>query len=289
MAHLSERRFPPLIGQHDRPTLSQAPPPYTTSNGYDQDPFSDTPWFSSLSDPTQTAPIRFPPTLNGYFQWKFTYTFHLGPSGDDKRFAVSTHTTFLRSKQTMILHTGPSDEDPTLASIEGDQSMRDRPSPITIPRAQQPPVVEALHHATPYTRTPPTFAVDVPGPQKRSQREQFEWRTSRGNEISELTGHSAYGWKLVRLSRTVGPGSDNRRQRALGRASDGLEVVAVLARNVSASMTKALKFQFLGSGLDGSMGETWEIMAIMTALQLWYYDTLSATMATTTTAAVVST
>ncbi|PLB53539.1 hypothetical protein P170DRAFT_435147 [Aspergillus steynii IBT 23096] len=271
----SEYGFPLVTGQHDRPAFSQAPPPYTASNESGEDAFSAHHGFSS-------APSRFPATLNGYFQWKFTSTFHLGPSGDDKRFAVSTQTPFLRSKQTTILHAGPSDQDPPLACVEGDQSMRDRACPITI--AGQPPGIEALHHATPYTRTPPTFAVDVRGPEKRPQREQFEWRTSRGNEVRQLTGHSVSGWKLVRLARTVGPGGDHRPHRAFGCASDGREVVAVLARNVSASMTKALKFQFLGSGLDGSMGETWEIMAVITALQLWYYDMLSATMASTTAA-----
>lgn len=284
-----------MTGSYGMSAFSQAPPPYTASNEPGESPFSENHGFSDCSGPVLAAPVRFPPTLNGYFQWKLTSTFHLGPTGDDKRFAVSTHTAFLRSSQTMTLHAGPSDKDPALAFVDGDRSMRDRPCPVTIPQfaagtgSAQEPLIETLYHATPYTRTPPTYSVDVKGPEKSTQREQFEWRTSRGNEIKELTGHSVYGWKLVRLSRTMGPNNGHRKQRAHGCASDGCEVVAVLARNVSASMTKALKFQFLGSGRDGSLGETWEIMALMTALQLWSYDMMSATMASTTTTAVVST
>ncbi|KAI9044812.1 uncharacterized protein KD926_010984 [Aspergillus affinis] len=193
----------------------------------------------------------------------------------------------LRSKQTLILHAGPSDKAPALASIEGGQAMRDRASPVTIPRDQQPPVVEAAPSDAVHARAA-HLRHRRSGPREAHTARAVRMAHSRGNEIWELTGHSVYGWKLVRLSRTVGPGSDNRRQRALGCASDGRGVVAVLARNVSASMTKALKFQFLDSGLDGSMGETWEIMAIMTGLQPWYYDMLSASMATTTTTAVLT-
>jgi hypothetical protein len=37
--------------------------------------------------------VGFPPAMNGYFQWKLTTTFHLGPTAEEKLYAVSTPAT----------------------------------------------------------------------------------------------------------------------------------------------------------------------------------------------------
>ena len=37
-------------------------------------------------------------------------------------------------------------------------------------------------------------------------------------------------------------------------------------------MTKGFRIAFMGTGLTGTLGETWEIVTIASALQLWYLD-----------------
>ena len=37
-------------------------------------------------------------------------------------------------------------------------------------------------------------------------------------------------------------------------------------------MTKGFKFGFLGTGLSGRLGRDWEVMVVMSALQLWNMD-----------------
>lgn len=46
----------------------------------------------------------------------------------------------------------------------------------------------------------------------------------------------------------------------------------MIAHNSSWSMTKGIKFAFLGTGVSGRMGKDWEVMAVMSALQLWNMD-----------------
>lgn len=46
----------------------------------------------------------------------------------------------------------------------------------------------------------------------------------------------------------------------------------MVAHNSSWSMTKGVKFAFLGSGLTGALGEEWEVMVLMSGLQLWGMD-----------------
>lgn len=100
-----------------------------------------------------------------------------------------------------------------------------------------------------------------------------------GNEVKELaTGHS-YGWKLVWLSGPIHSAGGSRKEREMGLASDGTEIVALLAHNASWSMTKGFRFAFLATGLTGTFGETWEIMTVTSASHLWYLDYQGATAA----------
>ncbi|KAK1597119.1 uncharacterized protein LY79DRAFT_508261 [Colletotrichum navitas] len=65
---------------------------------------------------------------------------------------------------------------------------------------------------------------------------------------------NCYGqWKWKQLY-FLGP-------KSFGYSSDGKEVVAVLARSTSWSMTKTYKFAFLGTGLTGTLSEDWETAA----------------------------
>lgn len=119
----------------------------------------------------------------------------------------------------------------------------------------------------------PTYRFETSvGP--KGTRERFEWRKSHGKEIKELATGISYGWKLVRLAEVVAS-ARSRKERDHGSTSDGLEIVALVAHNGSWSMTKGFRFAFMGSGLDGTMGESWEIVVVTTAIQMWLIDIMA--------------
>ena len=122
-------------------------------------------------------------------------------------------------------------------------------------------------------KNPKSFSIEVgDGTAEKPHVEQFEWRQTRGEELKLLSGSKGNeGWKLVRLGRQVAQGesSADGSKRAFGVTSDGLEVVAVCAHKIAVSM-KGAYFCFMNSGLDGSMGERWELAAVLSGLILWY-------------------
>ncbi|KAF7596194.1 hypothetical protein BBP40_002724 [Aspergillus hancockii] len=166
---------------------------------------------------------------------------YLGPSAEKKLFAMSIDVKFSKVRQTLILHS-----------------------------SQESPIVE-VNGITPYKTMAPTFSCPVGRNGKETHREIFQWRSSAGKEIKDLAGYSR-GWKLVRLSQTVDEAGGSRSQRGMGCSSDRREIVAVIAHNTSWSLTKGFQFTFLGSGLSALVGEEWEIMAIITGVQLWAVD-----------------
>ncbi|KAK2034150.1 hypothetical protein LX32DRAFT_648641 [Colletotrichum zoysiae] len=170
------------------------------------------------------ATMRFPPKFNCYGQWKWKQLYSLGPSSDEKLFTVSFNTKLFSKKQMLFLHSGPSDKGPVIAAGQ----------------------VRA-------------FCIEV----RKGVVEEFRWRSSHGDEIKELAGHS-YGWKLVRME------TQQAGQKSFGYSSDGKEVVAVLAHSTSWSMTKGYNFRFLGSGLTGTLGEDWEAAAVISGFSLWH-------------------
>ena len=264
------------------PYADPSPPPYTTyNNTYNppavQVPQYEAPTYNSSTDDSKTlqaATIKFPPTMNGYYQWKFTMTFHLGLSSDERLYAVSTHSTLFSKRHTITLHDGPSDKDPTLATLTGEMYGKNTPFVMTIPTppgTHQHPRVENMTGNNSHNHVSTLFSFELSGPKNGLPRERFEWRTSRGKEIKELANHS-YGWKLVRLSGPASGIGGSRDERDEGFTSDGKEIVAALAHSASWSATKGFTFAFMGSGLTGLLGEKWEIMAVLSAMQLWEKD-----------------
>lgn len=77
----------------------------------------------------------------------------------------------------------------------------------------------------------------------------FEWRSSKSEEVQAL-GSYKRGWKLVWLRK------DGR----------GEEIVAASALNNTMSTKKGLKFGFFNAGLDGTLGDTFHIAAVTTAM-----------------------
>ncbi|OGM47403.1 hypothetical protein ABOM_002634 [Aspergillus bombycis] len=258
-----------------------APPPYSehehNTGSTEQAPQYEAPHFNnSTSDSTrlQAATTKFPPAMNGYMPMKFTPELHLGPSASEKLYFMSIDIQHRKSIQTMILRDGPTDKDPPLASLQSDPYLREKPVSVTFAsqgELQENSIVEPLEGVKPYKRMSPTFSIAVGGNGKDASCEQFQWRSSHGKEIKELAGHTS-GWKLVRLSETVGETGGSRSQRAMGCSSDGKEIVAVIAHNASLSLSKGFKFAFVGSGLTGVLGEKWEIMTLITAVYLWLIE-----------------
>ncbi|KAJ5895716.1 uncharacterized protein N7473_005115 [Penicillium subrubescens] len=263
--------------------MDPSPPPYTEHIQHDQSLEEQIPQYvapaynqsSSDSKSLQHAMAKFPPAMNGYFQWKMTSTFHLGLTAEQKLFAVSVHASVFGNKPSLILYDGPTKEDPVLATLKSDKWGRARPVDLTLPprpHGHHTHAIDLQIVPASTSRVSPTFAFETQGTGKGAGRERFEWRKTHGDEIKELaTGHS-YGWKLVWLSGPIHSAGGSRKEREMGVASDGTEIVALLAHNASWSMTKGFRFAFLATGLNGTFGETWEIMTVTSALHLWYLD-----------------
>lgn len=238
--------------------------------------------------PGPTAPARLlPPTFNGYCSWKSLSTFHLGTSGSHKTHAVKVHDSLFSSKQTLALHAGPTaDQHPVLASAESSGWCRDRDFVVTV-RARAAGGLDTVVRVERVKKGMLSavfrFEVEVGGGGGDGEkdagwgaggRETFEWRSSHGEDVKEVAEGSSYGWKLVRLGdgggvsgmAVAGPSGGH------GVASDGREIVAVVAHNASWSMTKGFRFAFLGSGLTGVFGDAWELVTVASALKLWYKD-----------------
>lgn len=99
---------------------------------------------------------------------------------------------------------------------------------------------------------------------------RFEWPNSRGEEVKDLRPDRG-GWKLVSMAGR----SPTAREPSKGFTSDGFEVVAVVAWNITKSMTKGMKFSFVGRGATGQFGETWEAVVVLMLLQLYELDCMN--------------
>ncbi|KAI0126099.1 hypothetical protein BJ170DRAFT_633806 [Xylariales sp. AK1849] len=247
------------------------PPAYSAAAPIHTQEQSDTK--QSIPDIKPVAHInrQFPPTFNAYYQKKITTTFHLGEHAKEPLYALRTHAGW-SGLPGIVLHNGPSDTDPPLAAA-GNENVWSKHTVVILPPlpgTTEESSNEFMRTNVSWKTITYPFTIDV-GEGQNTRRENFEWRHSRGGEIKELDRHS-WGWKLVRLTaHAPGPGGE-RNERPVGATSDGKEVVAVWARYSGWSLTKAFKFQFLGSGATGEMGERWAVMAVITALRIWYLE-----------------
>ncbi|KXH64922.1 hypothetical protein CNYM01_04191 [Colletotrichum nymphaeae SA-01] len=246
----------------------EAPPPYEekprTSPGPAPPPRGSLEPSSGPAGPSsgpQVVARQFPPAFNVYSQ-SFSRSMLLGEHQSQPFYGMSIHSG-LSSSPPIVLHSGPSDRFPPLASVEyhsfsSRMSITLPPAPIRTPGGG--PIVE-LESKSDFPSWSYLFAIGV-GP-NCERLEQFEWRTSSGEAIAALDGRSR-GWKLVRLAQSVpqnaGPGAF--------RGGDGKEVVAVWT-DAGMSMTKLAKFAFMGSGLTGELGERWAIMAVISGLAIF--------------------
>ncbi|KAL7629520.1 hypothetical protein AAE478_001041 [Parahypoxylon ruwenzoriense] len=235
-----------------------------------------------------SSPYRpFPPVMHARYQWKLTGTFHLcDEKPDDRLFAVSTHTGFSGELPRVMLHHGPSDKHPVLAAAceERPVGKIDKYSPNSViqlpalvPNTDSEELVTEIMqaHTVGETGVGYEFSVEV-GHGDKMTREKFEWRkTKKGSDGEFKEG----GFKLLRLSSRHAQGSNSSNSGDATCSSneaateDGYEVVALFKWNKTLmNLVHPFELRFVGSALSGSLGERWGLMAVVTALRLWWLN-----------------
>jgi hypothetical protein len=180
--------------------------------------------------------LRFPSQFNVYTHFS---TFTLGPHQDDKLFTV-VQTGMMKP---MALVQGDDKKAPPLSTLK--MKGLGSTSVLTIFPHQGGEVSEPLEITIENHSSKHCFCIALPNKPPHF----FEWRSSKSEEVQALGAYKR-GWKLVWLRK------DER----------GEEIVAASALNNSMSMKKGLKFGFFNAGLDGTLGDTFHIAAVTTAM-----------------------
>ncbi|KAI0452573.1 hypothetical protein F5B21DRAFT_526727 [Xylaria acuta] len=283
------------------------PPSYAEATGANLDNRADTTRRHSTTTTTNTSltPVYsqsgsgsgsgthiFPPAFCVYCQTTRHYV--IGESRYLPLYAVSTHSP-LSPKPDLVIYNGVSEDTPPLAFVDHEQPFG-RSAGITLLPARQggrfPASHELLESGGAFSRL---MSFDIETAPSGGRREHFEWRHSSGVEVEALGGRHS-GWKLLRVSPSPPPPpppnpttstttkKNNKKERRMRKrssssnstllghgGSDGKEVVAVwVATGVFVS--RVLRFQFLGSGADGTLGDRWAVMAVASALAIWNRD-----------------
>jgi hypothetical protein len=201
---------------------------------------------------------------------------HIGLSKDDQRYLVTCSWNIFSSKSPLVIHNGLSADDQPLVEVGPVKAKASQDHVITVhSRAGRPgpPLnVDAGFKAKSWRQWNITFTVPIlahgeGGEQLPLREEEFQWRTTTGEEVRLVTGGNRWssGWKLVWLT---GPELGD----GVGFGSDGCEVVAVAAGPEKAMMN-VLRLVYMGTGLTGTLGADWEAVVAASALQLWWYNT----------------
>ncbi|KAI0162005.1 hypothetical protein GGR57DRAFT_308611 [Xylariaceae sp. FL1272] len=256
-----------LDHDHPRPSESSgAPPPYSASHHHARhhDYYAHAepaPHYDAvLAKPTVG---KYPKILNGYFSKGCNSNIYLGGREKERMYLMTQNGTF-SGKPEFVLHDGPKETDPVLATSERDSIIKPKSHQLTIPAEDGVPHKEKsqrieMKSSSLFMRhNSYTFETDV-GLGKETRRERFEWRQTLGGEVEELEGYN-WGWKLVRISNDSNGASSS---------SGAEEVVAAWTFDSSLSVTHSFRIQFLGHALTGLMGDRWATLTIMSALKIW--------------------
>lgn len=156
----------------------------------------------------------------------------------------------------LIFHDGPNVEDQVMAVVHHVNWRRTR-FEISVPSLTQ-----SLHLDRGFFRSDVYKFDTVVGFDEELER--FEWRRSNGKEIRDLE-FATKGWKLVRVA-TIADDTKRkaRKDREMGFASDGAQVVAVWSSK--RIFSKKGHFELLLSG--EKLGPIFHKMALATALTL---------------------
>ncbi|KAF9876704.1 hypothetical protein CkaCkLH20_05550 [Colletotrichum karsti] len=257
-----------MDGSKGKAVATSAPPPYSQSN-------NDVPRYQASSTPltidakTLGMTAKFPPLFKCHYSREEEF-YYLGPvSREERYFAFSASAKMYASMQPLHLHNGPTERDPIIARVtQKNVRSNDFAAIVTLHDLANPLAAgEDISFDRPEGSRANVlrFRMRV-GP--KNLEEEFQWRRSSGNEVKEIARHSI-GLKLVRVTGPrIGAGG-SRRSRAPGFASDGLEVVAVMAPRTNLGIANDLQFSFLGTGLDGALGARWETVAVITGFWLF--------------------
>ncbi|CAK7243979.1 MAG: hypothetical protein STHCBS139747_005513 [Sporothrix thermara] len=229
---------------------------------------------SSSRPPAGAAPgsvargRQFPAAFNLYGD-NYSRIYFLGEHQHTPLYAVRMRPVWQMTNPVIALHNGPDPETAPLLAAVDYVSLSDHMS-ITLPpplsyrgtgsTAVRLEIVLSWSHYY-------TFTMEVGTDLRNVHRETFEWRHSYGNAVAALGG-AREGWKLVRMSTAPLLGAPRPHPAPGFMSSDGREVVAMYS-DARMSMTKQLKFAFVGTGLTGALGERWSVMAATSALAIW--------------------
>ncbi|KAI0828095.1 hypothetical protein F5Y06DRAFT_308383 [Hypoxylon sp. FL0890] len=218
----------------------------------------------SISTPSQASP--FPPSWNLYHTLSMSRTLMVGSREGGSLFAVSRHPGWWTGKPDLVLHCGPHNAFRPLAAGMGGVGIG-RHSVIVLPPlpgsgqgSSQELLVRVEGERTAHVRF--RFAIEVGTEPGKWRREIFEWQHSHRGVVGMFLDGAKSGWKLVHL-----PNQEHDDSEEL-QPNSRQEIVAVWAY-AKVSMTKVLRFRYLGSGATGILGQRWNVMAAMTALRMY--------------------
>lgn len=250
------------------------PPPYSEvaegSNAQARAPQgSDVP---APADSATSAYRPFPAVTGAYYQWKMSATFHLGPSADQRLYAVSTHMGWAgKGRPGIVLHNGPTNKDPMLAAA-GEEAVWNDSSPNSViilpplPGSPQEMCTETMRAGVSGKDVNFRFSIEVVR-EREVWREEFVWETCKGEEAKRLVDSPwECGFKLTRPAGQAGGSSAAGSKEAHGEQ----EILAIFAWNRSWSITNPFRIQFVGDRRKDAMGERWELMVVITGLRLWW-------------------
>ncbi|TQN66289.1 hypothetical protein CSHISOI_09139 [Colletotrichum shisoi] len=266
------------------------PPPYAPSDAATTSSSSAAQLgFSPASEESANVPAGsslsllhhpIPQSLSAYMQLKLTRTIHLGDSTNHKLYALSSH--FIAAggtydgKPCLILHNGPDDKDAALATISEEPGWKpaSTASIVTLPPLNSPAGAAATPQGIPNGVTEIMrpgifddevtfgfrFSVEVEHGGGLLRREDFEWQKADKNEMADAKAV----YKLVRLESRTDQAGEARSSR------DAPGVVAIAGFKGSLSWKSPFRFEFLGDGATGGLGDRWSVMALATAIRLWF-------------------
>ncbi len=222
---------------------------------------------------------QFPAAFNLYGD-NFSRSYTLGEHQHMPLYAVRFRPSWQSANPVMALHNGPNPATaPPLATVELMATMSENllitlPPPLTYRGTGSTAVRLSLVMGWSHFYT---FTMEVGTDAGNVRHEEYQWRHSSGTAIAALGG-ARDGWKLIRMATAPPPGTprNERQPPPAFTSSDGREVVAMYA-DARMSMTKQLKFAFVGTGRTGALGERWAVMAVTSALAIWDKEEASQT------------
>ena len=253
----------------EQEALSEAPPRAYSHSSSEMIPPHERPRVAHIDDAQQLVPAtaKLPPFLTQIHSLSLS-SLHLGTHNKDKRYHVK------QSSKEIVLRDGPTKSDTVLAQVTSlEQGTAYGKSVIHVPRPHGEEPLSLVMPGDHSNRQPFSLRVG-----KENRLEHFEWRQSQGNEVEEVgqTKWHGYGWKLVRLTADddVAGRGGRRESRDFGFTSDGREIVAACA--YTNRFWRGPDFSFLGTGLTGTLGEEFEIVAVVTFLRIMFLQAMRA-------------